>query len=265
MKYIVMITVVLFAAVYLFTLPGTLRHFHADSNSGTSADSESDLDSSSRQDSEAGLGPDSAALNSEADEMRRNADNPWALFLVNKENPLPDNYAPQTTAVDGSYLMDSRMADCMKQMIADAKKDGITIKVVSAYRTIDYQKGLLDQEIGKWQNKGQSEEEAYQTAVQWVQIPGRSEHNSGLAADLNSLEESFDATAEFRWLQEHAEDYGFILRYPKGKESVTGINYEPWHYRFVGIYHAKRMNRLGLTLEEYAELPEVKPCLAVPQ
>ena len=103
-----------------------------------------------------------------------------------------------------------------------------------------------------------NDDEAYKKAVEAVAIPGKSEHNAGLAADIieqgnYTLTEDFENTPQFKWLNENAAKYGFILRYPKGKESVTGIIYEPWHYRFVGVYHATKIKDSGLCLEEYAE------------
>ena len=89
--------------------------------------------------------------------------------------------------------------------------------------------------------------------AQYIAVPGTSEHSLGLAVDLNSLEESFEQTAQFKWLIEHCAEYGFILRYPKDKEDITGISYEPWHYRYVGEDHAAKIMEQGLCLEEYVQ------------
>lgn len=105
--------------------------------------------------------------------------------------------------------------------------------------------------------KGYVGEEAERQAATVVMRPGYSEHNTGLCADFNMANDSFEGTKMFTWMQEHAEDYGFILRYPKDGQDKTGIIYEPWHWRFVGINTAKEMNRLGVTLEEYIELKEI--------
>ena len=102
--------------------------------------------------------------------------------------------------------------------------------------------------------QGMSEEEAKKEAATRVAIPGTSEHHLGLAVDINSVETSFENTKAFKWLQKNAENYGFVLRYPKDKKAITKIIYEPWHYRYVGVEHAKEMNRLGLCLEEYIDL-----------
>lgn len=178
-------------------------------------------------------------------------DNEWALYLINSEHPLPEDFHVESKYVQGTYEMDSRAANYMTAMIAAAKDDGIDIKVLSALRTIEYQQKLLDKEIESYKNDGYSDDEAYRLAVSGVAVPGESEHNAGLAADLCNLSENFENSDEFAWLDKHAHEYGFILRYPKGKQDITGIYYEPWHYRFVGIYHAKQIKESGLCLEEY--------------
>ncbi|MBQ8568071.1 MAG: D-alanyl-D-alanine carboxypeptidase family protein [Oscillospiraceae bacterium] len=193
------------------------------------------------------------------------ADNTWAMFLVNDMNPLPKNYDDviETELVDDTtyrdYYMDSRMAEYMIDLLAAAKEDGVQLTVVSTYRTYDYQKNNFDTSVEYRMEKGMSYEEAYNDTLGEVQIPGHSEHNAGLAVDIlsdeyNSMEDDgFEDTEAFRWLSENASDYGFILRYPKGKKDITGIVYEPWHYRFVGVYYAKDIEESGLCLEEYFE------------
>ena len=136
-----------------------------------------------------------------------------------------------------------------------AAKDGVTIWMQSGYRSVSYQKKLYDNKTQYYRNKGLSEAAAREKAAAIVNPPGCSEHNCGLAADLNSpehttLDTGFADTAAFRWLCENAEQYGFILRYPKEAESVTGITYEPWHWRYVGPENAALLNRSGLCLED---------------
>ncbi|MGN0665805.1 MAG: D-alanyl-D-alanine carboxypeptidase family protein [Huintestinicola sp.] len=193
------------------------------------------------------------------------ADNTWAVFLVNEKNPVPEEYCNgiETSKVYESwreYYMDSRMAEYLKQMIKAASEDGIELIVMSAYRSIEYQQRNFDNSVDERMNEqGMTYEEAYNATLKEVQLPGYSEHNAGVAADIMSDEyvsmddAGFEDTKAFRWLSEHAADYGFILRYPKGKQNVTGIIYEPWHYRFVGVYYAKEITDSGLTLEEYFE------------
>lgn len=200
------------------------------------------------------------------------ADNTWAMFLVNSKNKISDEYC---NGIDNAfvyedwrkYYMDTRMAEYMKQMLKAASEDlnpdgGDSNKliVVSAYRSIDYQQKNFDNSVkDRVENKGMTEEEAYEDTLKEVQLPGYSEHNAGIAADIMSNEcidmdsDDFKNTKAYAWLQENAADYGFILRYPEGKESVTGIIYEPWHYRFVGVYYAKLITDKGITLEEFFE------------
>lgn len=191
------------------------------------------------------------------------ADNTWAMFLVNNENPVPQHYSDdlETEVVYSSwkdFYMDSRAAPYMKQMIADAEEDGIYLVVYSAYRSAAYQQSIIDSSVeDRMANRGMSEEEAYEDTLKEVTLPGCSEHQSGLAADILSDTnsdmdtDSFKDTKEYEWLTEHASEYGFILRYPQGKQDVTGIIYEPWHFRFVGVYYAKLLTEQGLTLEEF--------------
>jgi len=140
-------------------------------------------------------------------------------------------------------------------MQAAAAKDGVDVRMQSGYRSVSYQKKLYDNKTQYYRNKGLSEAAAREKAATIVNPPGCSEHNCGLAADLNSpehtaLDTGFADTAAFRWLCENAEQYGFILRYPKEAESVTGITYEPWHWRYVGAENAALLNQSGLCLED---------------
>ncbi|MBQ7782429.1 MAG: M15 family metallopeptidase, partial [Oscillospiraceae bacterium] len=193
------------------------------------------------------------------------ADNTWAMFLVNSQNPVPDKYCDgiERELVYESwseYYMDARMAEYMKQMLKAAAEDGNQLVIMSAYRTIDYQQRNFDNSVqDRITNLGMTEEEAYEDTLKEVQLPGYSEHNAGLAADIMVKEctdmdsDAFKNTDAYAWLMENAADYGFILRYPEGKEDVTGIIYEPWHYRFVGVYYAKQLTDMGITMEEYFE------------
>ncbi|MCM1525119.1 MAG: M15 family metallopeptidase [Ruminococcus sp.] len=200
------------------------------------------------------------------------ADNTWAMFLVNSKNKVSDEYC---NGIDRAlvyeswreYHMDTRMAEYMKQMLKAAQEDlnpdggnEHYLNVMSAYRSIEYQQNNFDKSVkDRMENKGMTEEEAYEDTLKEVQLPGYSEHNAGIAADIMSDEyvdmddDGFKNTKAYAWLQENAADYGFILRYPEGKESVTGIIYEPWHYRFVGVYYAKLITDKGITLEEFFE------------
>ena len=201
----------------------------------------------------------------EVEEEDENIDNKWAMFLVNKNNPLPMDYDSriETTMIFESwreYYLDSRAAEYFEDMLNAAKEDGIDLLVVSAYRTIEYQQQNFDNSVqDRIDNRGMTYDEAYADTLAEVALPGESEHNAGLALDIMSEEytsmedDGFENTEAFRWLDENAHKYGFILRYPKGKQEITGIIYETWHYRFVGIYYANEIKQSGLCLEEYYE------------
>lgn len=180
----------------------------------------------------------------------------WNLVLANPNHPLPETYEIETANVQSKYLMDVRCADAMKQMIADAKEDGVRLLVCSAYRPISRQRELYDEKVAEYIRKGYDEDEAAEIAGTIVAYPGTSEHQTGLAADIvtpsyQNLNAGFEKTEAFQWLYAHCADYGFILRYPKDKQDITEIIYEPWHYRYVGVEHAQAIMSQGICLEEY--------------
>lgn len=187
----------------------------------------------------------------------------YYLLLANAENPLPQDWSIQTEEVQNGYEMDKRAAPAMREMIQAAKEDGVELMLCSAYRSIEKQQQLFDRSQQAYMAQGMSEEEAYAKTATETAIPGTSEHQTGLAADIvtptyQMLDAGFADTPAGQWLSEHAAEYGFVLRYPQDKQEVTGIIYESWHYRFVGKTHAKLMKESGLCLEEYLqqELPE---------
>lgn len=178
------------------------------------------------------------------------------LFLINNENPLPLCYNVDITEIYGGYYIDSFVAYYAKKMLCTSKKCGINLKIESAYRSNKYQQMLIDIDVKTYMNQGYSLEDALAKTLQSIALPGRSEHNTGLALDIlsddyDTLDTGFENTTAFSWLDINAHKFGFILRYPKDKTSITKISYEPWHYRFVGLCHAKRIKKSGLTLEEY--------------
>lgn len=188
------------------------------------------------------------------------------LMLVNPDHSLPDGYTPVTGQVQNGYELDERVVPLMEQMIADAAADGVDLLVCSAYRSQQKQQSLFDAQLNQWLAAGKTQEEAYAETARAIAIPGTSEHQSGLAADIvtpshQTLDEAFADTTAGQWLMENAWKYGFILRFPKDKEPVTKIMYESWHYRYVGVLHAKLIHDSGLCLEEYLdqELPENWP------
>lgn len=180
-------------------------------------------------------------------------------FLVNKDNLLPDDYEIETSVVQGSYELEIVAAYHCREMIEAAKADGISLKVLSAYRTIEYQRNLFDKNVDQRMNEmGMTYDEAVYDVSVNIAPPGGSEHNAGLAVDIIDVNhwdtyEDFENTPEFKWLSEHCTEYGFVLRYPKGKEDLTGYIYEPWHYRYVGLENAKAVMTSGLCLEELLE------------
>ncbi|MGN1168488.1 MAG: D-alanyl-D-alanine carboxypeptidase family protein [Acutalibacteraceae bacterium] len=178
---------------------------------------------------------------------------PFNMILLNRDYVLPDGYTPKLAeAVKGSSVkLDYRVAPHYQEMYDAAKEDGITLTPVSGYRTYTRQKNNFENRIALLQNQGYSKKEATIKASEIILLPGTSEHNAGLAMDICSLSESFENTKESRWLQEHAHEYGFIMRYPKDKTDITKITYEPWHYRYVGVEVAAKIKSSGMVLEEY--------------
>ena len=179
-------------------------------------------------------------------------------FIVNGKYSLPANYKPTLAeAVKGSGVyLDYRVAPYYQQMYDAAKADGITLTPISGYRSYERQKNNFENRIKENMNAGMDKTEATKVAATVIMVPGSSEHNAGLAMDICSLAQSFENYAEYEWLDQHAAEYGFILRYPKDEKSreITGVIYEPWHYRYVGVDVAKEIKARGITLEEYLGL-----------
>ncbi len=181
----------------------------------------------------------------------------WKLVLVNFENSLPDDFAIDLVNIDKTRKFDSRAIQPLNEMLQAMKNDGITnIWVQSAYRSMEHQKEVFERKVKQYENQGKPREEAEKLVLQTINKPGKSEHNLGLAVDFNYVDYQFDETAGFVWLKENAETYGFILRYTKEKENITKVDYEPWHWRYVGKEHAVKMNEMGMCLEEYVEYLE---------
>ncbi len=180
----------------------------------------------------------------------------WELALVNPWNPLPADFAPQTVEIERGYRFDARAADMLTAMLDGCRAAGLHPLICSAYRTPEYQIGLFHKQVKKQERMGLTGDEAVQAAGEVVAVPGTSEHELGLAADIVSMEyqlldQGQEQTAEFQWLREHCAEYGFILRYPPEKSEITGIIYEPWHFRYVGEQAAAYIMEHGLTLEEF--------------
>ncbi len=183
------------------------------------------------------------------------------LLLVNAEHPLPADYdnTKALVTIPNKYLngslkqIDGGIYPYVIAMVEAAHADGVKLYVRSPYRSYATQKNLFNNKVQRVINAGTPAEQAETVAASAVARPGTSEHQTGLAIDFNTASSRFESTDAFRWLKANAENYGFILRYPADKTAVTGIMYESWHWRFVGINTAKDINRSGLALEEYLE------------
>ena len=161
------------------------------------------------------------------------------VMIVNKSYSLPASYNPGCSdEADEAYY----------KMKAAAKEDDVELFVVSDFRSYETQESIYNRYVS---------EDGKAAADRYSARPGHSEHQTGLAYDLNSLSSSFGETTEGKWLANHCWEYGFIIRYPKGKESVTGYMYEPWHVRYLGEKTAKAVQESGLTLEEYLGIDSV--------
>ena len=201
------------------------------------------------------------ALGLTADEARAMLADPL-MVLVNHTNKMPDDYTFDTKECGSATAVNKTLqtvaCDAFLEMQKAAAADGVTVWMQSGYRSVKYQTSLYERKTKYYLDKGYDNATAKEKAAAVVNPPGYSEHNCGLAADLNSpehtgLDEGFEKTAAFRWLCEHAGDYGFILRYPKDAEDKTEIIYEPWHWRYVGVENAAKINASGLCFEDYIE------------
>ena len=182
----------------------------------------------------------------------------WNLLLVNKQHTIPEDYEFTLGTIKGSMRCDERIIEPLTQMFAAAKEDGVNLIVCSPYRDLARQEYLFDRKMKGFIRSGMSYVDAYKTASITVTVPGASEHQIGLAVDIisdtySALDIGFADTPAGQWLAEHSWEYGFILRYPLGKEEITGIQYEPWHFRYVGVDAAKVITKDGITLEEFVE------------
>lgn len=195
----------------------------------------------------------------------------WNLILVNPWKALPEDYELQLVAVDNEQQMDARIVDILNQWKQDASDAGHQLFLASGYRTVDRQKTNFNRRVDEYLAEGYSEEEAIAKTKEYLTEPGHSEHHTGLALDIvdeswinagRRLEPEYDTQASQQWLVETMDDYGFILRYAKGKEEITGIQYEPWHFRYVGVENARFMKEHELVLEEFIELLEKRDSLS---
>lgn len=277
-KYILLITVILFIFVFLVTLPGRLKANKKDTGSSTTETTTAVATTGASVVTSVENGTSAIVIGGETGSTAKSGtkttstsvtstttgvsnmenNSSWALCLINQTHPLADDFSVTTKKVSENYEMDARCADYMIKMIADAKNAGVNLNIVSAYRSLAKQTANFNSDVKKYEGQGMTHDQAYQETAKNIAIPGQSEHNAGLAADIlsndyTSLDSGFENTKAFKWLDENAYNYGFILRYPKDKTAITQINYEPWHYRFVGVDYAKKIKDSGLCLEEYCQ------------
>ena len=196
----------------------------------------------------------------------------WRLLLVNPWNTVPEGYEIQLATLSNGLQVDERIYDDLDDMLTDCREAGLSPIVCSAYRTEATQTRLYNNKVARVRASGVPEDQVEAEAARWVAKPGTSEHQTGLALDIVAasyqiLDEKQEDTAEQQWLMENSWKYGFILRYPSEKSDITGIGYEPWHYRYVGKAAAAEIHRTGVCLEEYlgeAALPAAELTPAQP-
>lgn len=191
----------------------------------------------------------------------------WNLILVNPWQALPEGYQVDLTEVDNEQQIDARAVEAWESWKQAALDAGHRLFFASGYRSIQRQQNNFSNSVQGYLNEGLSEEEAIEKTKEYLTEPGHSEHHTGLAFDIvdeewivagNGLDPEYDTQPSQQWLVESMADYGFILRYPKGKEEITGIQYESWHFRYVGVENAQFIVKNDLVLEEYVDLLKMR-------
>ena len=194
------------------------------------------------------------SIKTSAVDTEKTNNNSWELMLVNPTHPIPENYTPELMTLSNGNQVDSRIYPQLQKMFDDARAEGLYPEVTSGYRSIELQQQLYENEIAIYEAQGYSYDDAKEIAKHWVTVPGTSEHHTGFAVDISADEYSGQSSEEiYPWFIENSYKYGFILRYPEDKTDITGINYEPWHYRYVGKEVAKEIHEQGICFEEYLE------------
>ena len=191
-----------------------------------------------------------------ADQPTQEPDTPWNLILVNRWHPLPEGYQPQLMTLSNGKEVDERIYPSLQKMFDQARSEGVYPIVASAYRTAEKQQSIMEEKIAEYQANGYSAEKAKTEAEKWVAIPGTSEHQLGLAVDINADGVNSAGYEVYDWLDKHAHEYGFIRRFPESKTDITGVANEPWHYRYVGKKVAAEIHDRGICLEEYLNQTE---------
>lgn len=180
--------------------------------------------------------------------------NGWQLILVGGEYYVPEGYEVKLLTLSNGQQIDERIYPPLQEMFDDMRSQGIYPTVVSGYRCYEEQRAILEEKYLAYRGEGYSKSRAKELALEWVALPGTSEHQLGIAVDINPDYSVSDGEGVYDWLKDNAHKYGFIKRYPEDKTEITGIINEPWHYRYVGEKAAKEIYEQGLCLEEYLEL-----------
>ncbi len=184
------------------------------------------------------------------------SDDAWSLILVNPWNPIPEDYSVPLIQLRNGQAVHERCYPDLQDMMDACRADGLSPLICSSYRTREFQETLYNNNVEQLMARGCTRAEAEAETKRVIAIPGTSEHQLGLAVDIvdldyQLLDRAQEETDVQKWLMEHCWEYGFILRYPEGKSEITGISYEPWHYRYVGKEAAKEIAEAGICLEEY--------------
>jgi len=183
-------------------------------------------------------------------------DLPWYLRLINDDFPLDSTFTLDLVEIEPGHLIDVRIYESTRQMLDDAAAEGLQLLIISAFRSYEEQKSLFELSMQDWYDQEYSLLDAFHQTSTTLKLPGNSEHQSGLALDIvathhTSLDDELVNTPEIQWLKTNAWRYGFILRYPEDSIHITGIIYEPWHWRYVGVDVAQEIHERGITLEEF--------------
>lgn len=190
-------------------------------------------------------------IGADADSHRIPVSEEWNLIVVNRWNEIAEDYEAALTELDNGQKVDSRIYPYLQDMFDEMRKEGIYPVVREGYRTGEEQEDIFRDKVFAYRKEGYSKARAEKLAKEWVALPGTSEHQLGIAVDINADKERSENEEVYAWLAENAYKYGFILRYPQEKEKITGTAYEPWHYRYVGEEAAREIYEGRICLEEY--------------
>lgn len=195
--------------------------------------------------------PDAEPEEAQEEPSQEQSAGDWRLLLVNREHPLAQADEIETVTLSCGELVDSRIYPALQQMFDDMRAAGVYPVVASGFRTQEDQQRIYDERVAQYVAEGYSEEDARAETENWVALPGTSEHQTGLAVDINADGVNSYGYEVYDWLAAHAHEYGFIQRYPEDKTDITGVSNEPWHYRYVGEEAAIEIWQSGVCLEEY--------------